>query len=238
MISPKDSISPKDQEDSDGEDFDDQEHVSAYEQILFISSYCKEQWMWYSAGFALMFIQVPAEILEPSAKGYVIDTAVGRKGYYTLLLAIVYQFGAGFISNIFGGLSSACMHYATSLVGRKMKLDLFKSLVNKDIAFFDANPSGKLVSRLTDDCDTASGAVANNLTTFIQSVVLALSSLSFILLYSWRMTVLALITSPLSYIIFEVYGNFHSELSKSTREQASKLTQIATDVLSTMRTVR
>ncbi|KIH65059.1 hypothetical protein ANCDUO_04619 [Ancylostoma duodenale] len=98
-----------------------------------------------------------------------------------------------------------------------MKLDLFKSLVNKDIAFFDAHPSGKLVSRLTDDCDTASGAVANNLTTFIQNVVLALSSLTFILFYSWRLTV---------------------ELSKSTREQTSKLTEIATDVLSTMRTVR
>ncbi|EYB87359.1 hypothetical protein Y032_0264g613 [Ancylostoma ceylanicum] len=237
-ISQKDATSREDQEDSDEEDSGDEEFVSASEQIKFILNYCKEQWMWYLAGFALMFIQVPAEVLEPSAKGYVIDTAVGKKGYYTLLIAILYQFGAGFLSNIFGGLSSACMHYATSLVGRQMKLDLFKSLVNKDIAFFDANPSGKLVSRLTDDCDTASGAVANNLTTFIQSVVLAFSSLSFILIYSWRMTVLALITSPLSYIIFEVYGNFHSELSKSTREQASKITQIATDVLSTVRTVR
>ncbi|KAL6737806.1 hypothetical protein Aduo_011419 [Ancylostoma duodenale] len=238
VISQKDSIPSKDQDDSDEKDSNVQEDVSVSEQIMFILSYCKEQWMWYLAGFALMFIQVPAEVLEPSAKGYVIDTAVGRKGYYTLLLAILYQFGAGFLSNIFGGLSSACMHYATSLVGRKMKLDLFKSLVNKDIAFFDAHPSGKLVSRLTDDCDTASGAVANNLTTFIQNVVLALSSLTFILFYSWRLTVLALITSPLSYIIFEVYGNFHSELSKSTREQTSKLTEIATDVLSTMRTVR
>lgn len=39
-----------------------------------------------------------AEAFEPSAKAYVIDTAISRKEYYTLLVAILYKFGAGFMS--------------------------------------------------------------------------------------------------------------------------------------------
>ncbi|ETN78577.1 hypothetical protein NECAME_10274 [Necator americanus] len=129
------------------------------------------------------------EVLEPSAKGHVIECAVGKKGYYALLMALLCQFGTELLSNIFGGISSVCMERATSSVGRKMKCEVFKSLVNKDIAFFDANSSGELVSRLEDDCDVVSGAVSTNLTTFIQSFVLTFSSLAFVLFYSWRMTV-------------------------------------------------
>ncbi|VDM66024.1 unnamed protein product, partial [Strongylus vulgaris] len=119
-----------------------------------------------------------------------------------------------------------------------MKVDLFKSLVNKDIAFFDANSSGELVSKLTTDCDTASGVLSYDLTSFIQHVVLTFSSLAFVLIYSWRLTLLACITFPTMYIISELYGDFSHKLYESSRKMSAKVTEIASDVLSTMRTVR
>ncbi|CAJ0593497.1 unnamed protein product [Cylicocyclus nassatus] len=185
----------------------------------------------------LMLVQIPADVLEPSAKGDVINIATKQKGYRALVIAILFHFGSGIISNVFGGLSHACLQRATSLAGRKMKVDLFKSMLNKDIAFFDANPSGELVARL-DDCDTASEAVSADLITFVQNIVLTISSLVFVLIYSWRLTVLFFITFPTMYIMTEMYGNFSSRLYRKSRSMSAKVTQLVTDVLSTMRTVR
>ncbi|VDL65750.1 unnamed protein product [Nippostrongylus brasiliensis] len=50
------------------------------------------------------------------------------------------------ISTLFGGLRGGCFDYATALVSRQVRLDLFSSLVKQDIAFFDltksASPGG------------------------------------------------------------------------------------------------
>lgn len=47
-------------------------------------------------------------------------------------------------STLFGGLRGGCFDYATALVSRQVRLDLFRSLVKQDIAFFDMTKSGWL----------------------------------------------------------------------------------------------
>ncbi|EPB73131.1 putative antigen peptide transporter-like 2 [Ancylostoma ceylanicum] len=185
-----------------------------------------------------MFVFVVAEIFEPSATGYVLGSVIDKKGYHALIMAVLFRIGITFIAIVFGGFAEGCMEYSTSLIARKLRLDLFTSLVFKDIAFFDVTSSGEMVSRLTADCQTVSTAVSSNLTQFIRSTVLIIGSLAFLLFYSWRMTMVTFITFPLMIILTKIYGSFYDRLSESTQSTMAKANQIAAEVLSTMRTVR
>lgn len=48
------------------------------------------------------------------------------------------------VSSAFGGLRGFCFSYATSLVDRSVRRDLYRSIVQQEIAFFDKAQSGKL----------------------------------------------------------------------------------------------
>ncbi|RCN46806.1 ABC transporter, ATP-binding protein, partial [Ancylostoma caninum] len=239
------------------------EKLTTYDHIRVLLGYCKCEWKWLTAGFSAMLVFVVAEIFEPSATGYVLGSVIDKKGYHTLIMAVLFRIGITFIAIVFGGFAEGCMEYSTSLIARKLRLDLFTSLVFKDIAFFDVTNSGEMVSRLTADCQTVSTAVSSNLTQFIRSSVLIIGSLSFLLFYSWRMTLVTFITFPLMIILTKIYGSFYDapgsaskcfdpnknpntftalvtfqKLSESTQSTMAKANQIAAEVLSTMRTVR
>ncbi|KIH47017.1 ABC transporter transmembrane region, partial [Ancylostoma duodenale] len=215
-----------------------EEELTTYDHIHVLLGYCKCEWKWLTAGFSAMLVFVVAEIFEPSATGYVLGSVIDKKGYHALIMAVLFRIGITFIAIIFGGFAEGCMEYSTSLIARKLRLDLFTSLVFKDIAFFDITNSGEMVSRLTADCQTVSTAVSSNLTQFIRSSVLIIGSLSFLLFYSWRMTLVTFITFPLMIILTKIYGSFYDRLSESTQSTMAKANQIAAEVLSTMRTVR
>ncbi|KIH69012.1 hypothetical protein ANCDUO_00648 [Ancylostoma duodenale] len=129
-----------------------------------------------------------SEAMLPAVDSHALATVYDRKGYYEVFIATLYRFGVCFIAGILGHLSGVCLERAEVSVDHKMRLDLFKSLVNKDVAFFDAHNSGELISRVTYDCNYVSYSVSRNLVTFVQRVIFILSALAFALHYSWRMT--------------------------------------------------
>ncbi|KAL6729433.1 hypothetical protein Aduo_000485 [Ancylostoma duodenale] len=228
----------EDNEEEDDESYDEGEPVSASEQIKFILSYCKDQWRWYLAGYGLMLVYIPAEAMLPAVDSHALATVYDRKGSYEVFIATLYRFGVCFIAGILGHLSGVCLERAEVSVDHKMRLDLFKSLVNKDVAFFDAHNSGELISRVTYDCNYVSYSVSRNLVTFVQRVIFILSALAFALHYSWRMTLLAIITKPLLLIYSEISANIIAKHYEPMQEEGEKTYQIVSDVLSTIKTVR
>ncbi|KHJ94782.1 ABC transporter, ATP-binding protein [Oesophagostomum dentatum] len=185
------------------------EELTTLDHIRVLLGYCKHEWKWFTAGFSALVVFVGAEIFEPSATGYVLSTVIDKKGYHALIIAVLLRIGVTFTAIIFGGFAEGCMEYSTSLIGRKLRLDLFTSLVLKDIAFFDVTNSGEMVSRLTADCQTVSTAISSNLTQFFRSVIVIIGALSFLLYYSWRMTLVTFITFPLMVILTKLYGSFY-----------------------------
>ena len=51
--------------------------------------------------------------------------------------------GRNACSTLFGGFRGGCFDYGTSLVGRRVRRELFNALVRQDIAFFDVTKTGE-----------------------------------------------------------------------------------------------
>ncbi|EYC07342.1 hypothetical protein Y032_0071g606 [Ancylostoma ceylanicum] len=179
-----------------------------------------------------------ADALIPALYADAVASAVDGKGYYDVLFAISYYFGVNFMADVFGNLSYICLDHAKVSVDYQMRLDLFKSLVNKDVAFFDANPSGELTSQVMYDCKAVSHAVSHDLVAIFQNVFFILTSLVFTFHWSWRMTLLAIVTKPLLLIFTEVSRSVIEKHYEPMQTEREKTYQVVSDVLSTMKTVR
>ncbi|XGW21859.1 hypothetical protein V3C99_004653 [Haemonchus contortus] len=212
--------------------------ISTLEHILALLKYCQNQWMWFTLGFIFLVIYAVARVFIPNFTAQVISNIVKKAGMASLVRSVSIMAVLTMISTISGGLRGGCFDYATALVSRQVRLDLFRSLVDQDITFFDVTKSGEIVSRLTSDCQTMSTTVSTNLNVFLRNGVMLIGALVFMFIMSWRLSMVTFIAIPLVGFITKWYGAYYDKLSEKTQTTIADANQVADEVLSTMRTVR
>ncbi|KAK6025615.1 hypothetical protein OSTOST_08482, partial [Ostertagia ostertagi] len=148
--------------------------ISTLEHIQALLRYCQNQWVWFTLGFVFLVIYAVARVFIPNFTGQVIANIVKKAGVASLVRSVTIMGLLTMVSTLFGGLRGGCFDYATALVSRQVRLDLFRSLVNQDIAFFDVTKRDSL--SFTSDCQTMSTTVSTNLTSFSAMVSCSLRS--------------------------------------------------------------
>ncbi len=107
----------------------------------------------------------------PYLMGRAIDMFISKKQLAGLLTIAMMMLAAYLLNNLFQALSSWWMAGISQRALKQMRTELFSHLQILPIAFFDRNPAGELMSRLTNDIDAINQAVSQNVTSLIASVL-------------------------------------------------------------------
>lgn len=75
------------------------------------------------------------------------------------------------LNNLFQAVSGWLMASVSQRALKQLRQDLFGHLQTLPMRFFDQNPAGQLMSRLTNDVDAINQAVSQNVTTLLASVL-------------------------------------------------------------------
>ncbi|GMT23290.1 hypothetical protein PFISCL1PPCAC_14587, partial [Pristionchus fissidentatus] len=209
-----------------------------WKQIKRLFAYCFIHWHWFLSGLIFLFAYSAVRIFIPYYTGVIISNVVHSKGHYELFKSVGIMAGLTLSSTILGGLRGGCFVYAAALVGKRVRKDLFASLVKQEIAFFDVTKTGDLVSRLTADCSSISDSLSLNINLFARNTVMLLGALFFMFSISWRLSLVTFIAVPLILYVTKVYGVFFDKLGEAMQKTIADANQTAEEVLSTMRTVR
>ncbi len=136
-------------------------------------------------------------VLYPVLIGVVIDKGILPKDS-TVVLTV-----AGIVAGlaIFDAFLGVIQRYFTSRVGEGLIYDLrtqvFEHVQRQPIAFFTRAQTGSLVSRLNSDVIGAQQALTSTLSSVVSSVLQLILVLAVMFLYSWQVTVVALVLIPI-----------------------------------------
>jgi len=103
---------------------------------------------------------------------------------------------------------------------QKLRAELFVKLQRLPIAFFDTQPHGEIMSRLTNDIDNVSTTISQSTTTLISGVFTLTGALVMMLILSPLLTLASLVTVPLVYLLTRFVAK---NTSKLFREQQKTL---------------
>ncbi|XP_071325204.1 antigen peptide transporter 1 [Trachinotus anak] len=115
---------------------------------------------------------------------------------------------------------------------------VFQAVLKQEIAFFDATPTGELVSRITTDTNDMSEALSEKLSLVMWYTARFGFLLFFMVSQSWKMTLLTCMGLPIIWVIPELTGHFHQTIAAKVQESLAKANQVATETFSCMKTVR
>ena len=137
----------------------------------------------------------------PYLQGRVIDEFILKGDVQGLLRTALLMLG------VYG--AGAVTHYAMSWVMagvsqktvRNLRRDLFDKLQMLPLRYYDAQPHGEIMSRLTNDVDTISMVMSMGLTQLMDAALtLVIVSITMVSL-NWRMALVSLVTLPLTALL-------------------------------------
>lgn len=101
----------------------------------------------------------------------------------------------------------------------KLRRDLKSKMQRLPISYYDSHSNGDIMSRAINDMDNIAGTLQQSLTQFVTSTVTFVGVIWMMFTISWKMTLIALATVPLSLIVVGIIAPQSQKFFK--RQQAS-----------------
>lgn len=118
-----------------------------------------------------------------------------------------------------------------------IQTDLFEKFMHLDMAFFHANPSGQLVSRVVNDVNIMRYAVTDSLTGLGKSLFTLIFLIGLMFLTDWKLTLAAFIVFPLlsGFVIY--VGKRLRKVSKSIQSELGDLSDLLSQTFQGIRLI-
>jgi len=121
--------------------------------------------------FVLVILYTLLGLIGPYLMGVAIDRFISTKQLGGLPPLALWMLVAYLLTNLFQAAADWIMADVSQRALKEMRRELFEHLQSLSLSFFDRNPAGELMSRLTNDIDAINQAVSQNVTSLFASVL-------------------------------------------------------------------
>ena len=126
--------------------------------------------------------------------------------------------------------------YETTRVGQLVMRDLrdrlYSHLQTLPLAFFTGTKTGEIQSRLANDVGGVQSVVTTTASTILANVVTFVSTIVAMLILSWQLTIVALITVPVFFWLTKMVGERRRRVARSTQESLAAMSALSEETLS------
>jgi ABC transporter fused permease/ATP-binding protein len=205
----------------------------------------RPEWRLLAAGTVFLAIGSAASLLYPQAIRVVIDGALGLGGTTVLGAGpgVVDRaaLGMAVLALVQGGaivVRARCFGVAGERVVTRLRRDLYRAVLDQEVAFFDERRTGELTSRLASDTAVLQSAVSANVSMGLRHLATAVGGVIFLFFTSARLALVMLAVVPLVAIGAVVYGRRVRRLAREVQDALAAAGEVAEESLSGIRTVR
>ncbi|MCI5744712.1 MAG: ABC transporter ATP-binding protein/permease [Erysipelotrichaceae bacterium] len=151
---------------------------------------------------------------------------------YIILLFVLYL-----LYCILSYLSSLLGSYLAVGMTKKMRNDLFAKIVRLPIKYTDTHQHGDIMSRMTNDVDNISNALAQSITSLVSGILTIIGCLALMIYYSPLLTLITLLTLLLSIILTFLMSKFARPLVTKQQSYLGILNSQTEEMVSGCKTV-
>ncbi len=212
-----------------------------WRRILF---FCRKHLPALLAAIALSFVITGATLTLP----YLMQTAIDSYITATDIDMEERLSGITFISAVFLGFvllnlvatffQVVTLEWIGQSIMHRIRQDLFQHILGLDPSFFDANPIGRLVTRLTNDIQNMHEMFTSVLVTFFNDLLRLVGILAVLFLINARLALVMTIFVPVAVIITKLFARLARAQFRLIRNQLARLNSFLSESISGMSTLQ
>ena len=174
----------------------------------------------------------------PYLMGVAIDRFITPKqaeglGLIALLMLVTY-----FFNNLFQAVSGWIMAAVSQRALKDMRRDLFAHLQRLPISFFDRNPAGELMSRMTNDIDAINQAVSQNVVTLVASGLSLVGILIAMFILNAWLALATLLVVPIMLWFTEFVARYTRRGFRDLQKQLGGMNSVMEEAISGQKVVK
>ncbi|AIZ44020.1 antibiotic ABC transporter ATP-binding protein [Deinococcus radiopugnans] len=128
--------------------------------------------------------------------------------------------------------------YLGQNVLRDIRADVFSKLQRLQLAYFDQNPVGRLITRVTSDVDAINQFITNGLVSLIQSTFIIVVYVVIMLSVNWRLALISFSVLPVLYFSTNFFRTKLRDAFRNTRTQQATVNSKLNENITGMLTVQ
>ena len=129
-----------------------------------------------------------------------------------------------------------CQTYMTNKVGQYVMRDLrdavYAHLQGMSLRFFTSTRTGEIQSRVSNDVGGIQQVVTTTLSDTLSNIVILASTLVAMIILSWQLTAVAVITVPFYFFMAQWVGRKRREVTSQAQKSMAEMTSITQETLS------
>lgn len=191
-----------------------------------------------SLAFVALILSAGLSLVFPAVIQSVVDSVLQERNLQlldsiTALLLFVF---------VLRSFTSFVETYNLNYVGERLVVDLrlalYAHLQNLSLGFFVERRVGELVSRMASDVTVMRTALTNNLSSFLQQILIMIGAIAVMVVLNWRLTLFILLITPLIVLFGFVFGFYLRRISTRVQDQLALASVVSEEVLQNIREVK
>ena len=148
----------------------------------------------------LTFVLNLLGILPPKFTQYAIDWHILPRKLSGLGLLVGLYVGVQLLRLVFSYFQALLLNTVGQYVMFDMRRELYDKLQHQEVAYYDRNPVGRIMTRLTSDVDSLNELFTAGITDLLGDVVMIFAIISVMLWMDVRLTLVTLLTVPMLWV--------------------------------------
>jgi ATP-binding cassette subfamily B protein/subfamily B ATP-binding cassette protein MsbA len=124
---------------------------------------------------------------------------------------------------LFNYLQIFFINYSSQHAMYDLRRDLFSHLSKMPLKFYDTNPVGRLVTRVTNDVRTLDEMLSNGLVQLIQEFVVLGGIVVMMLIFNWRLALVTFTILPITYVMFRLFMRRSRIIYREVRRRVANI---------------
>ncbi|XP_054457027.1 ATP-binding cassette sub-family B member 9 [Anoplopoma fimbria] len=215
-----------------------QEKTSSGATLGRLLNYCRKDGGLLSVAVLFLLISAVCEAFIPYYYGKAIDGIVVHQSMEYFAKPVITLSVLALASSLAMGVRGGVFTLTFAKLNLRLRNHLFRTLMRQEIAFYDENHTGDIISRLSADTTQVSDLISVNINIFLRSVIKGAGFSIFMLGMSWKLTLVAFMGFPFIGFVSKFYGDYYKKLTKEVQTVLAEANKVAEETISAMRTVR
>jgi ATP-binding cassette subfamily B protein len=145
----------------------------------------------------LTLLQVGLGILQPKFTQYAIDWYIIPRTTNGLSLFVLIYFIVWLVRFAFSYVQEILLNTVGQRVMYDLRSELYEKLQHQEVSFYDRNPVGRIMTRLTSDVDALNELFTSGVIDVLGDLLMIIAIIVVMLLMDWQLTLVSLITVPM-----------------------------------------
>lgn len=162
-------------------------------------------------------------VLQPKFIQYAIDEGIMKKSMDVLTLIALAFFVTKLLQFVVAYFQTVLLETVGQRVMYDLRSELYGKLQRQEVAYFDRNPVGRIMTRLTSDVDALNELFTSGVIELLGDVVVIFAVAIIMFAMDWRLTLVTLVTVPL---LFAATGWFRKHARRGYDMVRTRLARI------------